>query len=55
MAEYKVVVDMVKRIWYGTAPATCSEVFMDNGKNRVVDKYSVELREDLSIGVVPEV
>ncbi|MEO3993107.1 MAG: ferredoxin [Desulfurococcaceae archaeon TW002] len=57
MTKYKVVVDRVSCISCGAAPAICPEVFVlggDNGKNRIVEKYSVETNKDISIGVVPE-
>ncbi len=46
--------DRVSCIACGVAPTLCSEVFALDGKNRVVDKYSVELSGDLSIGEVPD-
>lgn len=57
MARYRVIVDRVTCIACGAAPAACSEVFElgdDNGKNRVVAKYSVELTPEISVGIVPE-
>jgi len=57
MAKYRVIVDRSRCIACGAAPAACPEVFVlgsDNGKNRVVDRYAVELTPDISIGVVPE-
>ena len=39
------------------APSLCGQVFElggDNGKNKVVDEYSQETTESLSIGVVPD-
>ena len=57
MAKIRVVVDRQTCIGCGVAPATCPEVFVlgsDNGRNRVVDEYSVKLDENVSIGEVPE-
>jgi ferredoxin len=57
VAKYRVIVDRSKCIACGAAPAACPEVFelgSDNGKNRVIDKYSVELTPELSVGVIPE-
>lgn len=57
MSKYRITVDRVKCIACGAAPATCPDVFelgSDNGKNKVVDKYSVELTQEKSIGVIPE-
>lgn len=57
MARYRVIVDRAKCIACGAAPAACPEVYelgSDNGKNRVVDKYSVKTDENISIGEIPE-
>ncbi|MEM0355062.1 MAG: ferredoxin [Desulfurococcaceae archaeon] len=57
MVKYKVIVDREQCISCGAAPAVCSQVFelgSDNGKNRVVDKFSIETSDKLSIGIVPE-
>lgn len=57
MAKYRVVVDRVTCIACGAAPATCPEIFelgSDNGKNRVVEKYSVKTDDSVSIGEIPE-
>uniref|UniRef100_A0A7C3SLB9 Ferredoxin n=1 Tax=Thermofilum pendens TaxID=2269 RepID=A0A7C3SLB9_THEPE len=57
MAKYRVVVDRGKCISCGAAPAACPEVFelgSDNGRNRVVEKYSVRTDESVSVGEVPE-
>lgn len=57
MAKYRVIVDRETCIACGAAPAACPEVFemgFDNGKNRVVDKYSVETSDKISIGIIPE-
>ena len=54
---YRVVVNRELCISCGVAPSVCSRVFMlgdDNGKNRVVDEFSVELSETRSVGVVPD-
>ncbi len=57
MVRFRVVVDRSKCIACGAAPAACSEVFelgFDNGKNRVVEKFSIKTDEDISIGEIPE-
>jgi len=57
MAKYRVVVDRSKCVACGAASAACPEVFElgnDNGKNRVIAKYSVELTPELSVGEIPE-
>jgi ferredoxin len=57
LARIRVVIDRDKCLGCGAAPATCSKVFVlgsDNGKNRVVDEYSVELTPSRSVGIVPE-
>ncbi|MEL9908598.1 MAG: ferredoxin [Desulfurococcus sp.] len=57
MARYKVIINRSTCIACGAAPATCNEIFElgdDNGKNRVVAKYSVELTHEISIGIIPE-
>ncbi len=57
MVKIKVIVDRNKCLGCGAAPATCPQVFVlgsDNGKNRVVDEYSVETSNEVSIGEVPE-
>ncbi len=57
MVRYKVTVNRSICIGCGVAPALCPEVFelgSDTGKNRVVDKYSVELSEELSTGIIPK-
>ncbi len=57
MAKIRVIVDRDTCIGCGVAPATCPDVFVlgdDNGKNRVVDDWSVKLDEHESIGEVPE-
>ena len=57
MVKYQVIVDRNTCIACGVAPALCSEVFMlgeDNGKNKVVEKYSEKTSENESIGAVPE-
>lgn len=51
------MVDRARCVSCGAAAAACPEVFVlgaDNGRNRVVERYSVELSGDLSVGVVPE-
>ncbi|MEM0361628.1 MAG: ferredoxin [Sulfolobales archaeon] len=57
MVKYKVTVSRTSCISCGVAPAVCPEVFelgSDNGKNKVVDKYSVELTDEISVGVIPK-
>jgi ferredoxin len=57
LVKYRVIIDRVTCIACGAAPATCPEIYelgLDNGKNRVVDKYSVKTDENISIGEVPE-
>lgn len=57
MAKYRVVVDREKCISCGAAPATCPELYelgLDNGKTKIVDKYSVQTDERVSIGIIPE-
>lgn len=55
--RYRVKVDRSACIACGAAPTLCPEVFtlgQDNGKNRVAEKYSIEISETTSIGLVPE-
>lgn len=57
MAKVKVTVDRDTCIACGVAPTVCPQVFVlgsDNGKNRVVDKFSTNLTESLSEGEIPE-
>lgn len=57
LVKYRVIVDRATCIACGAAPAACPEVYVlgsDNGKNRVVDQYSVETSEDTSVGEIPE-
>lgn len=57
MAKYRVVVDRAACMACGVARVVCPKVFergSDNGKNKVVDKYSIYLDEKTSIGVIPE-
>lgn len=57
MAKYIVTVDRSICIACGAAPAVCPEIFMlssDNGRNRVVEKYSIKTGEDISIGEIPD-
>lgn len=57
MGGYRVIVDRKSCLGCGAAVAACPEIFVlgdDNGKNRVVDKYSVETNENISIGIIPE-
>ena len=53
----KVVVDRSACVTCGFAATLCPDVFVlgdDNRKNRVVDSYSVELTDTVSVGVVPD-
>ncbi|MEM4486994.1 MAG: ferredoxin [Zestosphaera sp.] len=55
--KYRIRVDRGACIACGVAPALCPDVFalgQDIGKNRVVEKYSVEVSETTSVGEVPE-
>jgi ferredoxin len=57
LGKYKVVVDRSTCIGCGVAPTLCPQVFelgSDNGKNRVIDKFSEELSEERSVGIIPE-
>ena len=57
MSKYRVIVDRSTCIGCGVAPTVCSQVFelgTDNGKNRIIDKFSVELSEEKSVGIIPE-
>ncbi len=57
MVKYKVVVNRSLCIACGVAPALCPEVFelgSDTGRNKVVGKYSTELSEEISVGIIPE-
>lgn len=57
MSKYKVIVDRESCISCGAAPATCPQVFeigSDNGKNRVVERFSIQTNDKLSIGIVPQ-
>jgi ferredoxin len=57
MVKYRVIVDRVACLSCGAAPAICPKVFglgSDNQKNRVIDEYSVELNEVVSVGIIPE-
>ena len=57
MAKYRVIVDRSICISCGAAPAACPEIFElgdDNGKNRVVARYSVHTDDSTSIGEIPE-
>ncbi|MCI4396202.1 MAG: ferredoxin [Desulfurococcales archaeon] len=57
MAKVKVTVDRDQCIGCGVAPTVCPQVFVlgsDNGKNRVVDKFSTNLTESISEGELPE-
>ena len=55
--KYKVSVDRSLCIACGIAPSLCPQVFEpgeDNGKTRIVGKYSEENSEDTSVGVIPK-
>jgi len=57
LARYRVIVDRVTCIACGAAPAVCPEVFelgSDNGKSRVVERYSISTDSSISVGEVPE-
>jgi len=54
VAKYKVTIDRSKCVSCGAAPAMCPDVYVLEDKNRVVDKYSVELTPDRSVGIIPE-
>lgn len=57
MVKYRVIVDRSLCISCGAAPAICPEVYElgpDNQKNRVVERYSTEISESLSVGEIPE-
>lgn len=57
MSRYRVVINRAACLSCGAAPAACPEVFelgRDNGKNRVVEKYSVKTDDGISIGEIPE-
>jgi ferredoxin len=57
MVKYRVIVDRMACVSCGVAPAVCPKVFemgSDNQKNKVVDEYSLELNEAVSIGIIPE-
>lgn len=54
--KIRVTIDRDACIGCGVAPATCPEVFIlgdDNGKNRVVEEYTVKINEHISVGEVP--
>ena len=54
---YSVSVDRDLCIQCLVAPSVCPEVFFmgeDNGKNRLLEKYSEETSENLSRGLVPD-
>lgn len=55
--SYEVSVDRNLCIACGVAPTVCPQVFIlgdDNGKNRLIEKYSEETSNDISLGVIPE-
>jgi ferredoxin len=54
---YKITVDRSACIACGAAPAACPQLFYlgdDNGKNRIIEQYSKETNESISIGVIPD-
>lgn len=54
---YRITIDRGLCISCGAAPATCPKVYElgnDNGKNKVVEKYSVELGLGRSVGIIPD-
>lgn len=57
MPKYRVIINREACIACGAAPAACPDIFelgSDTGKNRVVEKYSVQTDERVSIGIIPE-
>ena len=55
--KYRVSVDRSLCIACGIAPSLCPQVFEpgeDNGKTRIVHRYSEENSEDTSAGVIPK-
>ncbi len=50
----RVTVDRKACLACGAAPSVCPDVFVLDGKNRVVDKYSVSLTDAVSVGEVPD-
>ncbi len=57
MKGYKVTIDRNKCLGCGVAPTICPSVFKlgtDNGKNRVIEKYSIRTDDNISVGEVPE-
>lgn len=50
----RITVDRSLCIACGVAPTLCSEVFVLEGKNRVVEKYTKEISDEISIGEVPD-
>lgn len=57
MPKYRVIVDRVTCIGCGAAPVTRPEVYelgLDNGKTKIVDKYSVYTDDKVSVGIIPE-
>jgi len=57
MSGYTVTVDRTACIACGVAPALCPQIFVlgdDNGKNKVVEKYSEKISANVSIGRIPE-
>jgi ferredoxin len=56
IVKVKITVDRSACIACGVAPNQCPEVFVlgdDNGKTRIVEKYSEETSDETSSGAVP--
>lgn len=57
MMEYRVSIDRILCISCGLAPTVCPQVFIlgdDNGKDRLLDKYSKETSNDISLGIISD-
>lgn len=53
---YQVSIDRNECIACGVASNLCPQAFIlgeDNGKNRLIEKYSEEISNDFSTGVIP--
>ncbi|MEM1620277.1 MAG: ferredoxin [Fervidicoccaceae archaeon] len=53
--KYRVIVERERCISCGVAPAVCPQVFelgRDTGKNKVVDTFSVDTTETISVGEI---
>lgn len=56
LVKVRITVDRSACIACGVAPNQCPEIFVlgeDNGKTRIVEKYSEETSDETSVGVVP--